>query len=71
MVVDLISRFSSYFWEVFTFWACWQVCDWALTKLKVKLRKPWVVQKCSEEGCTSENTAVQSGLTDSEEGESG
>jgi hypothetical protein len=24
MVVDLISQFGSYFWQVFTFWACWQ-----------------------------------------------
>jgi len=43
-VFDLTTRFFSYFWEVFCFWACWQVCDFILSRLKVKLRKPWKVE---------------------------
>lgn len=29
---------------VLKWWAMWQVFDWVLTRLKVKLRKPWIVE---------------------------
>jgi hypothetical protein len=30
---------------VFKWWALWQCFDFCLTRLKVKLRKPWVLSK--------------------------
>ena len=55
-MVDLFVQFGNYFWTVFTFWACWQICDFLLTKLKVRLRKPWIVEseKSEKQGCESE-----------------
>lgn len=40
-VVVYFWDFLIFFWGVFWFWACWQVCDFVLLRLKVKLRKPW------------------------------
>jgi hypothetical protein len=56
VMVDLIIQFSEYFWTVFTFWACWQICDFVLARLKVKLRKPWIVEseKSDNETCEGE-----------------
>ncbi len=42
-VLDHVWAFLQYFWSVFSFWALWQCCDWMLGKLKIKLRKPWVL----------------------------
>ena len=42
-VLDQGWAFLQYFWSVFTFWALWQFCDWTLGKLKIKLRKPWIL----------------------------
>lgn len=39
--LQTLSDGGSYFWNVFMFWACWQFCDFVLTKLKVRLKKPW------------------------------
>lgn len=41
-LLDMGAIFGTHFWQVFCFWACWQICDWVLAKLKVKLRKPWI-----------------------------
>jgi hypothetical protein len=48
--VDSLLSFLSFFWSVFAFWALWQVCDFLLARIKVKLRKPWVVEVHREQG---------------------
>tara|TARA_Y100000034_G_C6661433_1_gene289991 strand:- start:181 stop:402 length:222 start_codon:yes stop_codon:yes gene_type:complete len=68
-VVDLITQFGSYFWQVFTFWACWQICDWVLSRLKIKLRKPWILSKSEDGGCESEAPGIQLSQADSEDQE--
>ena len=40
-VVDLIN--NSEVLIVLKWWALWQVFDFILTKLKIKLRKPWIL----------------------------
>lgn len=49
---SLFVDFLSFFWSVFSFWALWQLCDFTLSRLKFKLRKPWVMSedKKPEEG---------------------
>lgn len=39
------TSFLSFFWSVFSFWACWQFCDFGLSVLKVRLKKPWLVEQ--------------------------
>ena len=51
-VFDSLLSFLSFFWSVFAFWALWQVCDFLLARVKVKLRKPWVVDVSHEQGPT-------------------
>lgn len=43
-VLQYAWSFLQFFWGVFSFWALWQVCDWGLSRLKVKLRKPWSIE---------------------------
>jgi hypothetical protein len=31
-------------WITEMFWLLWQFCDYCLSRLKVRLRKPWVVE---------------------------
>jgi hypothetical protein len=45
--VDLINQ--SEVLIVFKWWACWQIFDFTLTKLKIKLRKPWILDQKNPE----------------------
>jgi hypothetical protein len=47
-ILDHFVNFLSFFWEVFTFWIVWQCCDYGLGKLKVRLKKPWVVDSSQD-----------------------
>jgi len=41
--LSYLLDFASFFWGVFSFWLCWQLCDFGLSRLKVKLKKPWLM----------------------------
>lgn len=56
-VWEHVCNFLSFFWSVFSFWALWQLCDFGLSRLKVKLRKPWVVEQ--KESLPEEAETVQ------------
>lgn len=49
--------FACFFWSVFSFWLCWQLCDFALSRLKVKLKKPWSVEAFHQTGKSDRITA--------------
>lgn len=40
-IFEHVCSFLSFFWSVFSFWALWQLCDYGLSRLKVRLTKPW------------------------------
>lgn len=44
-VWEHLFGFISFFWSVFSFWAIWQFCDFCLSRLKVRLKKPWVLDQ--------------------------
>jgi len=58
IIVDLINQ--SELLIVLKWWALWQVFDFSLTRMKIKLRKPWTLDsKICEPSLTKPVLTVQ------------